>query len=865
MSVFLRRLAHLLRRQRAESELAEELQFHREMVQRDLHRSGMPEGEAVHAVNRAMGNMTLAREDARALWNYPWLEGLWQDIRHGVGSLRRSPGLVVISALSLGLGIGANAILYMAANTVYRHRPTMTDPDRMVGVEPGNANQFSYPDYQDLLRSRIFADALGFRTTGLNLRSPDSVIPVGALAVTANFFDVLGVQARLGRTFSAREVAAEREPRVVVITHAFWQGHMRADPGVIGQSLILNGQAFAVLGVLPEDYRAVTGWMGPGLYVPLSRLILSTFDERGSPSLSVMARLAPDATAPQAQSAVTTLAASLERAYPERDRGMGRQASVFPAEAMQFRGTPARFFLIGGLLWASVGFVLLIASVNVTGLLMARAATRRSEIAIRVALGAGRGRVVQAMLVESFLLVLAGAVVGLSLAFALSRIAWAAAGPLQGAIALDGRLLRYALGLIAFTTLVCGVIPALRATRGDVLMEVRQGGNGTTARLWLRQALVIGQVAMSLTLIVLALLCVRSQLYVGAANLGFDIDHGVVARFSLDSSQYPGQGRVRFADRIVERVERLPGVSSVSVADLVPLGGDSLIRSFHPAGRTDIPGSRPSIYSVGPGYFQSLAISFLRGRDFDASHVAGTPAVAIVNETFAKTHFPGQDVVGQRVQPGGEPEAEVIGLVRDSRIDTIGEAPQAVLYYPFAQRPGRLIVHVRTSVPPGSMTSAVGRAIEDIDGTVPVSVQTLRGAASLELTMRWVATVLMGSIGMVGLLLTMIGLYGVMGYVVASRTVEIAIRMALGASASRVRREVLGQVLMLVAAGVAIGAAAALGLAPALRTFLVGISPFDPVAFGTAAMLLAIVGLAAGLVPAVRGSRVAPMGALRRL
>jgi hypothetical protein len=255
----------------------------------------------------------------------------------------------------------------------------------------------------------------------------------------------------------------------------------------------------------------------------------------------------------------------------------------------------------------------------------------------------------------------------------------------------------------------------------------------------------------------------------------------------------------------------------------------------------------------------------LRGRDFDASHVAGTPAVAIVNETFAKTHFPGQDVVGQRVQPGGEPEAEVIGLVRDSRIDTIGEAPQAVLYYPFAQRPGRLIVHVRTSVPPGSLISTVGRAIEDIDGTVPVSVQTLRGAASLELTMRWAGTVLMGSIGMVGLLLTMIGLYGVMGYVVASRTVEIAIRMALGASARRVRREVLGQVLMLVAAGVAIGAAAALGLAPALRTFLIGISPFDPVAFGTAAMLLAIVGLAAGAVPAVRGSRVAPMRALRQL
>jgi predicted permease len=650
------------------------------------------------------------------------------------------------------------------------------------------------------------------------------------------------------------------------VTHGFWQGYLHSDPAAVGRSLVLNGQAFTVLGVLPESYRAVTGWIGPGLYVPLSRLVFPAIDERGTPSLSVMARLAPNATAEQAQLAVTAFGASLERSYPDRDQGMGRPASVFPADALQFRGTPARFFLIGGLLWASVALVLLIAAVNVTGLLMARAASRRSEIAIRISLGAGRGRVVQAMLVESFLLVLAGAAIGLPLAFALSRYPWpAAVGPLQGAMTFDARLLQYALGVVGLTTLVCGLIPALRATRADVLSEVRQSGGGVTGRLWLRHALVVGQVAMSLLLIVFALLCVRSQIYIGSANLGFDIDHGVVASFSLDANQYPGDARLRFADRVVERIQQLPGVASVSMADLVPLGGDSLLRSFHPAGRTDLPGSRPSIYSVGPRYFQSLAIPVLRGREFDASQVAGTPTVVIVNETFANTHFPGRDALGQRVQTGGEPEAEVIGVVRDSRIDTIGEAPRSVLYYPFAQRPGRLIVHVRTEASPETMVSTVVRAIQELDGTIPVSVHTLRAAASLELTMRMVGTVLIGSIGVVGLLLTMIGLYGVMAYVVASRTVEIAIRMALGASAARVRREVLGQVFSLVAAGVTIGGAAAVSLTPALRTFLVGISPFDPIAFGSAALLLAIVGLAAGLVPAVRGSRIAPMRALRRL
>jgi putative ABC transport system permease protein len=865
MGVYLRRLAYLFRGRRAERELAEELQFHREMAQRDLHRAGVPTEEAVRTVHRAMGNTMLAREDARAVWISPRLDGVWQDVRHGVRGLRRSPGLVAVSALSLGMGIGLNALLYMGAARVYRHQPTMAEPDRMVGVEPGHANQFSYPNYRDLVRSGIFADALGFRTTRLNLGSRDGVTSIGALAVTANFFDVLGVQAQLGRTFSVREAAAERDPRVLVITDAFWRGRLRADPAVIGESLQLNGQPFTIVGVLPENYRAVTGWIGPQLYVPLSRLILPTIDERGGPSLSVIARLAPNATAARAQLAVTALGASLERAYPERNAGMGRPASVFPAEAMQFRGTPAQFFLVAGLLWGTVGVVLVIACVNVAGLLMARAAHRRRELALRVAIGAGRGRVVRALLVESFLLVLAGAAVGLPLSFALSRVPWPGAmGLLQGTMAVDSRLLPYAVALVVVTTLFCGVLPAVRATGADIVTEVRQGGGGATARLGLRHTLVVGQVAMSVMLIVVALLCVRSQIYVGTANLGFDIDHGVVAQFSLDLNQYPGEKRLRFTDSIVTRVARLPGVSSVSVASLVPLGGNSLARSFHPAGRTDIPGSRPSTHSVGPRYFETLGIPLLRGRDFDASHVAGVPTVAIVNETFATTHFPGQDVVGKRVQTGNEPEAEVIGLVRDSRIDTIGETPQSVIYYPFAQRPSRLIVHVRTSVPPERMISTLDHALAAVDPTVPVSVETLRRATSLELTMRRAGTLLVGSIGGVGLLLAIIGLYGVMAYVVASRTAEVGVRMALGASRSRIRWEVLRRGLVLVAAGVVIGGAASLGLAPALRTFLVGVSPFDPVTFAAAAMLLAIVGLAAGLIPAHRASQVDPVCALRQ-
>ncbi len=864
IGILLRRLSHLLHLRRAERELADELDCHRALAQEDLERLGAGAREAARAASRALGNGTLAREDARAVWIAPWLEGLWQDVRHGIRSLRRSPGLVIVSALSLGLGIGLNAMLYMAITTIYGHQPDVVDPESMVGIEPGNSNQFAYPDYRDLLDAGIFADALGFRVAGANLRLPDVATPINLLAVSANFFDVLGVRAQIGRTFSADEAAAEREPRLAVVTHTFWRSWLGGDRDAIGRPLTLNGEPFTLVGVLPERYRPVTGWMGPSVYIPLNRLILPTLDERGSPLLSVLARLKPGATPAQAQAAVTAFGAALERTHPERNAGMGQPATIFPADALQFRGTGA-FLLVGALLWGSVLLVLIIGCVNVTGLLIARAAHRRREIAIRVAVGAGRARVVQVMLVESFLLVVGGLLVGVPLAWAVARSAWMAQfGALQDAFTPDGRLVPFAAALVAFATLICGVVPALRATRGDIVAEVRQGGDGATGRLWLRHALVVGQVAMSVTLIVLALLCVRSQIQAGRADLGFDIDHGLVARFAFDPTQYPGTERLQFADRMVDAVEQIPGVASVSVANLIPLGGDALIRNFHPAGLTDIPGPRPHTYSVGPEYFRTLSIPLLRGREFDTSDVAGASVVAIVNETFARTHFPDQDVIGKEVRTAGESDAVVVGLVRDSRIDTLGEDPQSVVYFAFAQRPRQLNVHVRTSVAPQTLLATVARAIESVDGSVPVNLRTLRRAVSQELGMRGVATYLAGSIGGVGLLLAMIGLYGVMAYVVASRTAEVGIRMALGASTRQIGWEVLSSALALVAAGVVIGAAASFGLAPALRTFLVGVSPYDPFAFAVAATMIAGAGLAASLIPALRAARVDPIVALRR-
>jgi predicted permease len=865
MATFLRRLRYWLRGRRAAEELDEELQFHREMAEHDMRREGVSASDAQRAVLRTMGNTTLAREDARAQWVAPWIDALWQDVRHGGRSLRRSPGLVIVSALSLGLGIGLNAMLFMGISTIYGHEPTMTQPARMVGVEPGYANQFSYPDYQDLKGSDIFADAVGFRTGGLNMGSAGRLTPVALLVVTANYFEALGVRAQRGRIFSAAEAAPERNPRVAVVTAGFWRNWLRGDPAAIGESIVLGGESFTVVGVLPDDYRAVFGWIGPQIYVPISELTLSAFEDRATPALSVLARLQPHATLSQAQAAVTTFTASLERMYPERLSSKGRSARVFPARGIQFRGAEMGYNAARTLTIVTGALVLLIACVNVAGLLMARATERRREIAVRIAIGAGRARVVQAMLIESLLLVLTGGVIGLATAYAVN---WAPLpaemAPLRNLFALNGSIVPYGVPFVLVITLICGVLPALRATRARVVDDVRQSGDGATPRTWMRQSLVVGQLAMSLFLVVATLLFVRSQIRIGHTDLGFDLDHGIIARFGLDQQQYRGEARARFAERLVERIAQVPGVSLASVANFVPLGGDSLLRSFHPAGRTDIPGTRPSSYSVGADFFRTLGIRVLKGREFGRTDRIGSPAVAIVNQTFARTYFPGQEVIGQYVQTEDELDAEVVGVVRDHRIGTIGEAPQSVVYYPFAQRPRTLIIHARTSSPDGLVTS-VQRAIDEVDATVPVSAQTLRSATSLEMNMRRLGTMLMGAMGGVGVLLAMIGLYGVMSYVAASRRTEVGIRMALGASRPRIRQEMLLRALKVVSRGVALGALASLGLTPLFRTFLAGVSPFDPVAFAGAAVLLTLIGIVASYLPARRSSRLDPMRALRQL
>jgi putative ABC transport system permease protein len=650
---------------------------------------------------------------------------------------------------------------------------------------------------------------------------------------------------------------------VAVIDHSFWQAQLGAAPDVVGATMVLDGEVFTVVGVLPEDYRSVTGFMTPRVYVPVSALTLPTLTDRGSPTLSVLARLTPGDAPERARAAVTAVAAELERRFPEVNEGMSRPAQVFPATAMQFRGTPVGFQLLPIVLLVLFGLVLFIGSVNVAGLLLARSVSRRHELTVRSALGASRARVVQALLSESFVLAVLGTSAGLVLMLVLSRADWLGMGAIASVFSPDRQLLLPAVFMVALTTLLCGMVPALRSTRASLLIGLRSGAGGATDRMHLRNVYVVSQVALSLVLLTVASLCWRSQAQIAVIDLGFDLDHGVVTRFTTEPTQESVAARQAFVDRVVERITAIPGVQSAAVSAVVPLGGDALVASFHPAGRTDIPGTRPSTLSVGPGYFKTLAIPVLQGREFDETHRASTPAAAIVNQTFANTYFLGRSALGEQIEIGGETSAEIIGVVRDSKIDTLGEAPKSVVYYAFAQRPRRLTVIARTAGDPALIAPTIRAAINALDASAKSDVTTLREAASTELSMRRVGTRMVGAIGLVGLLLTTIGLYGIVSYLVASRNAELAIRLALGATSARLCRDVLRHALGLVGAGLAIGAVLSLLISPTLAVFLAGLSPADPIAFATAAAALVLVTLVASYWPARRVSRVDPIVALR--
>ena len=808
-----------------------------------------------------------------------------QDLELALRGLRKSPGLVAVVVLSLGLGIGVNTTAFNLFNLMVLVKPSAAAPDRLIRLEPGNSNQISYPNYRDLGGNRAFDGMVLSSGASLNWRNDDSVHTLSGFAVSANYFQVLGVQAWLGRTFTARESAPERDPQVAVLGYDFWHNRLQGDRGVVGRTLTLNGRSFTVLGVLGRDFRALMqGPMVPAVIIPLGPAVNSDLENRQRSDFTLVGRMANGTNRMQAQAAFTSLCQGLEAAWPKENRDFGRPgwtAPVYGLGAMQSRnGSPT--LLVGvAAPFVIAGLLLLIACANVAGVMLARGAGRQREIAVRLALGASRGRVVQTLLAESLVLSMLGAAGGLWITSWVSPLVSRLRLPNTPVLPefdlhMDGYLALFTLAVALATCLMCGLFPARRSTRLEILPRLKQASAQGGSRGRLRRLLVGAQVTASVLLLIICALFLRSLLYVREIDPGFDIGHGVVAQITPEQHRFgaqhldgldAGQEALHlYAEQMRGRAAALPGVAAASYASLVPLGGDS-VASY--ADVQDRPGYRSpmvELANVGPRYFQTMGIRVLRGREFGPDDRTGSAPVAIVNQTFARQAFPNQDALGKRIRltmGDREPWREIVGVAADNKYAFYAEAPAPQVFSPFLQTGGRLFLLARAAGPPAALVNEVARAVALEDRTAIVDAKTLRDAAGLEFALRRLSTALLGSMGALGLLLAMIGLYGVLSWEVSCRTAEIGIRMALGASRGTVSRMVLRDGILVVAGGIGAGTAMALLVTLPLRAFLAGVSPADPSTILGVAAIFAAVSVAACWFPVRRATRIDPLAALR--
>jgi putative ABC transport system permease protein len=802
------------------------------------------------------------------------LDTSWQDLHYAARGLRKHPELLVITALSLGLGIGVNTTLFNIFNIIVLQKPTAVEPNRIVRIEPGNSNGISYLNYRDMRGGAAFAGTAITSITTLNLRTGNDTQQVLGLEVSGNFFQLLGVNPFFGRAFNAEESMPEREPRVAVLSYDSWQRHLQGDVGALGKTITLNGRPFTVIGILGRDYRAGMGFQVPEVYVPVSPMVAPNFGDRGHPTFQLIARLAPGVTRQQAEASFTSAAQALEAAWPVENKDFGRPAWAIPAfgpASLQGRASPPEFFITLAVPFVILGLLLLIACANVAGVLLARGAGRRHELAVRLALGASRGRLIRTLLAESLLLSAFGAAGGLLLTAwlgpLLTQIRIPNAPPLPRLpILADLNLVWYTLGIALLTCLMCGLIPALQSTRLTITPGLKQNPL-IRGRKRLRSLMVVGQVAASALLLVTCLLFLRSLLYIEKVNPGFDVQHLLTAKITQAQSGLTEAQKDQFAGQMTERIEAIPGIVSVSYASLIPLGGDSVASQAKLKDRPEWRSPLTMLSNVGPRYFGTMGIPLLRGREFLATDRRGSPPVVIVNETFAKLAFPDGEALGKLVlaptSNTPEPWREIVGIAADNKYEFLGEQPRPQFFLPFLQMGGRLILQARTAGPPALSIAAVKRAIAEQDVSVLAEVQTTKDATSLEFALRKISTIMLASMGALGVLLAMIGLYGVLSWDVSRRTAEIGIRMALGASQGAVRRMVLRDGLVLVGAGVSMGIAAAMLLLLPVKFFLAGVGTADPATIAAVAVLLMLVSVGASWFPVRRATRIDPITALR--
>jgi predicted permease len=899
----LSKLGALLRRRKPAEDLEEEIRSHLAMEEQENLESGMPPDEAHYAALRRFGNVALTQERSREMWGWNSIETLWQDVRYGLRMLRKNPGFTIAAVLTLALGIGANTAIFSLGN-VFMFRPLpVKDADRLAVVavqyhadeDPG---QLSYPDYQDYRKQAdVFTDMTFYdlNLSGLGYRGhADRIIMA---YVPSNFFTMLGLHPALGRLIAPGEGDEPKTGPVVVLGHSYWLRRFGGDPGVIGRSVSLDGQLVAVIGVVPQEFKGPYNLVELDAYAPIGSHGMTFgdphknfFADRSDTELRVLASLKRGVTSKQAEAALNVIAQRLAQEYPETNQG--QIARVIPERLARPEPAVESYMpLVTTIFLLMVGLVLLVACFNVANLQLARAAAREREIAVRAALGAARARLLRQMLTESLLLAMAGAVggavVGNWVIRCLERLRPLGDFALRLAFTFDWRVFTYVAGVTLLAGIVAGLAPALRSSRANLSDTLREGGRGLigyTQRHWLRNGLVITQVAGSLIVLVAAGLFTRSLTNAEAIDLGYDPHHVLNVNLDPKLQGYDQPHAEAFFQELLRRAKALPGVESASLAFSVPLGyygdGTTVYVEGQAPQPTDkrLPGA--GYNCVTPDYFSTMRMKIVSGRAFTDADTSTSQPVAIVNETMAEQLWPHQDAVGQRFSMGGSegpfksetqggrgPWVTVVGVVRNARVQGLLDAPGNFFYVPQTQNyKSTHVLQLRTSVPPQSLIIPTEALVRELDPNLPVydvmtMEQTVAGANGYFLFK--IGAAFAASLGALGLILAVVGVYGVVSYGASQRQHEIGIRMALGARPNSVLALVIRQAVVLVAAGIGIGALAALGVNRLLASLLVGVTSYDPLTFISVSGLMLAVALLACYIPAHRATKVDPMVALR--